>query len=76
MREAEEECQKVKDQIKKAEFLLSENKKFHSNTQHLLHEDEENSQTSLAKDVKKVIETRLPSEKTTRKTSLVPCLGS
>ncbi|KAL5566955.1 hypothetical protein UlMin_030119 [Ulmus minor] len=68
MREAEDECQKVKDQIKKAEFLLSENKWFHSNTQHLLHEDEQNSQTSPEEDVKKVIETRLPSEKTTRKT--------
>ena len=76
MREAEDECQKVKDQIKKAEFLLSENKKFHSNTQHLLHEDEQNSQTSPEDDVKKVIETRLPSEKTTRKTISSPCLGS
>lgn len=64
---AEEECQKVKNQIQKVEFILSENKKLYSNTdQHLEHE--ENVHLSPKQDVKEVVkETNKHSEKETRR---------
>ncbi|XP_007030677.2 PREDICTED: kinesin-like protein KIFC3 [Theobroma cacao] len=57
-REAEEECQKITCQIKKAEFLLSENKKLYSTSYEIPDENEEKSTESPKEDVKDhVIET-------------------
>lgn len=67
MREAEEECQKVKDQIQKAEFLLIENKRLHSNADQPL-EYEENSPESPKQELKAVTETHHQSDqKATRR---------
>lgn len=52
MREAEEECQKITDQIRKAEFLLSENKKLHSTAYGIPDESEEKNPESPKEDVK------------------------
>lgn len=64
MREAEEECQKVTNQIQKVEFILSENKKLYSNTDQPL-EHEENVHLTPKQDLKEVKETHKPSEKET-----------
>lgn len=66
MREAEEECQKIKYQIQKAEFLLNENKKLCSTTHELL-EDEVNNHSSPREDLKEVIGTPQTLGKATRK---------
>ncbi|XP_060966435.1 kinesin-like protein KIN-14U [Cannabis sativa] len=58
MREAEEECQKVKKQIQKVEFILNENKKLYSNTEQPLEHEEEEEIVLLSpkQDLKKVKE--------------------
>lgn len=64
MREAEEECQKIKNQIQKAEFLLHENIKIFSTT-YGPSEDEE-APISHKEIVKEVIETPRKPEKASR----------
>lgn len=67
MREAEEESRKVKDQIQKAEILLTENKKLYSNTDQPL-AYEENAQESPKQDLNEVTETRqLSDQKSSRR---------
>ncbi|KAF3454370.1 hypothetical protein FNV43_RR04817 [Rhamnella rubrinervis] len=66
MREAEEECQKIKYQIQKAEFLLTENKRLYSTTYELL-QDEVNNHSSPREDLKEVIRTPRTLGETTRK---------
>ncbi|KAF9621799.1 hypothetical protein IFM89_028237 [Coptis chinensis] len=55
MRDAEEDCQKVKNQILKAEFLLHENKRLYSNT-YLPPEDKESPRIPT-EDYKEAMET-------------------
>jgi hypothetical protein len=62
MREAEEECQKVRNQIQKAEILLSENKRLLSTTYRLL-EDEAKTPMSPKEDLKEAIGTPPTSKK-------------
>jgi hypothetical protein len=62
MREAEEECQKVRNQIQKAEILLSENKSLLSTTYRLL-EDEAMTPMSPKEDLKEAIVTPTTSKK-------------
>ncbi|XWS64645.1 hypothetical protein CRYUN_Cryun05aG0020500 [Craigia yunnanensis] len=52
MREAEEECQKIMNQIRKAEFRLSDNKKLHSTAYGIPDENEEKNSESPKEDVK------------------------
>lgn len=52
MREAEEECQRITNQIRKAEFLLSENRKLHSTAYGIPDENEEKNTESPKEDVK------------------------
>lgn len=66
MREAEEECQKINYQIKKAEFLLTQNKKLYSTT-YELPEDEVNSHSSPREDLKEAIGTPKTFDKATRR---------
>lgn len=67
MREAEVECQKVRNQIKEVEMVLSEKKKLFSTTYQLL-EDEEKTLTSPTKNQKEAIETPTKaSQKLTRR---------
>lgn len=70
MREAEESCQKVKNQIMKGEFLLHENRKLYTNT-YMPHEDHENRESpgSPREDLKEVLETPRVVEKTIRRNS-------
>lgn len=62
MREAEEECQKVRNQIQKAEILLSENRRLLSTTYRLL-EDEPKTPMSPKEDLKEAIGTPPTSKK-------------
>ncbi|XP_022155400.1 kinesin-like protein KIN-14U [Momordica charantia] len=55
MKEAQEECQKVKNQIQKAEFLLSENKKLFSTDHHPCIETPETNDIAPEEDRKEVI---------------------
>ncbi|XP_022719240.1 kinesin-like protein KIN-14U isoform X2 [Durio zibethinus] len=52
MREAEEECQKITNQVRKAEFLLNENKKFYSTAYGIPDENEEKNPETPKEDVK------------------------
>lgn len=69
MREAEEEYQKVRNQLKKAEILLSENNRLHSAAYNDA-EDEENTPESLKNDIKEAVDTPCDSEKPTKRKSL------
>lgn len=62
MREAEEECQKVRNQIEKAVNLLNENKRLFSTTYSLL-EDEAKTAISPKEDLKEAIRTPRASKK-------------
>ncbi|KAK9292200.1 hypothetical protein L1049_020162 [Liquidambar formosana] len=66
MREAEEECQKVGNQIHKAEFLLCENKRLFSATYGLV-EDERKTPRSPKEDFREVVGTPRTSEKAIRR---------
>ncbi|XP_057963011.1 kinesin-like protein KIN-14U [Malania oleifera] len=66
MREAEEECRKVGSQIRKAEFLLDENKKLFSTTYGLL-DDGEKTPRSPKEDFRGVPGTPRASEKVIRR---------
>ncbi|KAK1582851.1 hypothetical protein Q3G72_018877 [Acer saccharum] len=66
MREAEVECQKVRNQINEAEFLLSEKKKLFSTTYGLL-EDEEKTPLSPKETLKESVKTPRVSEKAIRR---------
>ncbi|GAB4855425.1 hypothetical protein Ancab_024052 [Ancistrocladus abbreviatus] len=69
MREAEQECQKVRSHLQKAEFLLCENKKlFATNHQHI--EDDEKPPRSHKDEFREVPETPRASERAMRKNSL------
>ncbi|KAG6590321.1 Kinesin-like protein KIN-14U, partial [Cucurbita argyrosperma subsp. sororia] len=57
MKEAQEECQKLKNQIQKAEFLLSENKKRFSTEHHPCVETPNTNHIALGEDQKEVIVT-------------------
>ncbi|XWS57638.1 hypothetical protein CRYUN_Cryun09bG0190500 [Craigia yunnanensis] len=52
IREAEEECQKITNQIRKAQFLLSENKKLYSTAYGIPDDNEEKNPESPKEDVK------------------------
>ncbi|OMO98908.1 hypothetical protein COLO4_13635 [Corchorus olitorius] len=52
MRHAEEECQKIMNQIRKAEFLLSENKRLYSTAYGMPDENEEKNPESAEEAVK------------------------
>ncbi|KAL5712787.1 hypothetical protein ACHQM5_014922 [Ranunculus cassubicifolius] len=67
MRDAEEDCQKVKNQIMKTEFLLHENKRLYTNT-YTPPEEEEHPRTP-EEDFKETIETPRLAEKTVRRHS-------
>ncbi|KAJ8440163.1 hypothetical protein Cgig2_003488 [Carnegiea gigantea] len=69
MREAKEECQRIKNQLKKAEFLLVENKRLHSATCKLAEEDE-NTSKSAKSYLKESVDAPGDPEKATRKKSL------
>uniref|UniRef100_A0A7C9EDU0 Adenosinetriphosphatase n=1 Tax=Opuntia streptacantha TaxID=393608 RepID=A0A7C9EDU0_OPUST len=69
MREAEEECLRIKNQLKKAEFLLAENKRLRSGTCKLA-DDEENTPESAKSSLKEVVDSPDDPEKATRKKSL------
>jgi len=69
MREAEEECLRIKNQLKKAEFLLAENKRLCSGTCKLA-DDEENTPESAKSSLKEVADSPDDPEKATRKKSL------
>ncbi|KAK6911452.1 Kinesin motor domain [Dillenia turbinata] len=66
MRETEQECQKIRNQLKKAEFLLHENKILFS-TFYQPHEDEGMTPKSPKEDPKEVPGTPQKSEKPIRK---------
>lgn len=69
MKEAEEEYQKVGNQLHKAEFLLSENSRLHSLTsQHV--EEKENLLESSTEDHTQVVDIPLDPEKPTKRKSL------
>ncbi|XP_021862094.1 kinesin-like protein KIN-14U [Spinacia oleracea] len=65
MREAEEEYQKVRDQLQKAEFLLSENNRVYSTANNNNAEDEENNTPESNKTdiIKEVVDTEKPSKR-------------
>ncbi|PIA44635.1 hypothetical protein AQUCO_01700315v1 [Aquilegia coerulea] len=67
MRDAEEDCQKVKNQIMKAEFLLHENRRLYTNT--YVHLEDQETPSSPREDYKEVIETPRLAEKTIRRNS-------
>lgn len=69
MREAEEECQRIKNQLKKAEFLLVENKRLHSATCTLAEEDENTSESAKSY-LRESVDAPGDPEKATRKKSL------
>ena len=66
MREAEEECQKIRNQIQKAEFLLNENKRLFSSTYQPL-EDEGKAPATPKGDLIQVPKASLAFEKTIRR---------
>lgn len=66
MREAEEECQKIRNQLLKAELLLGENKKIFSTSYHLL-EDETKTPRSPKEDFREVVGTPRTSEKAVKR---------
>ncbi|KAJ6974490.1 kinesin-like protein KIN-14U isoform X3 [Populus alba x Populus x berolinensis] len=66
MREAEEECQKVRYQVQKAEFLLSENRELLSTTYHVP-DDKENAPISPKEDYKEVNSTSRVTDKGIRR---------
>lgn len=66
MREAEEECQKVRNQIQKAEFLLNENKRLFSSTYQPL-EDEGKAPATPKGDLTQISRAPLTFEKTIRR---------
>ncbi|KAA8544993.1 hypothetical protein F0562_019790 [Nyssa sinensis] len=66
IRRAEEECQKVGNQIRKVEFLLSENKNLFSTTYPLL-EDDGKIPTSPKEDLREILLTPPASEKATKR---------
>ncbi|KAF8387918.1 hypothetical protein HHK36_026580 [Tetracentron sinense] len=66
MKDAEEECRNVRNQIKKAELLLQENKKLLS-TMYRLSEDQKEIPRSPHKDYGEVIRTPQTAEKAIRK---------
>lgn len=71
MREAEEECQKVRYQVQKAEFLLSENRELLSTTYHVP-DDKENAPISPKEDYKEVNSTSRVTEKGIRRNMTSP----
>lgn len=66
MREAETECQNVRNQLKEVESLLSEKKKLFSATYQSL-EDEEKSFVSPKENLKEAVETPKASNKVTKR---------
>lgn len=71
MREAEEECQKVRYQVQKAEFLLSENRELLSTTYHVP-DDKENAPISPKEDYKEVNSTSRVTDKGIRRNMTSP----
>ncbi|XP_011003806.1 PREDICTED: kinesin-like calmodulin-binding protein [Populus euphratica] len=71
MREAEEECQKVRYQVHKAEFLLSENRELLSTTYHVP-DDKENAPLSPKEDYKEVNSTSQVTDKGIRRNMTSP----
>lgn len=67
MKEAEEECEKLRKQILKAEFLLSENRKILSTTCQNPVDEEEIPQSPKENHANEVLETPKVSAKTVRK---------
>lgn len=68
MKEIEEEYQKVRNQLQKAEILLSENNRLYSATSN--NTEEENIPENTKKDVKEVVDTPCNTEKPTKRNSL------
>uniref|UniRef100_A0A5B6YVW4 Putative kinesin-like protein KIFC3 n=1 Tax=Davidia involucrata TaxID=16924 RepID=A0A5B6YVW4_DAVIN len=66
MRNAEEECQKIGNQIQKVEFLLSENKNLFSTTYPFL-EDDGKTPTSPKEELREVLVTPPTSEKANKR---------
>eukprot|EP00258_Populus_trichocarpa_P023429 XP_024439448.1 kinesin-like protein KIN-14U isoform X1 [Populus trichocarpa] len=71
MREAEEECQKVRYQVQKAEFLLSENRELLSTTYHVP-DDKENAPISPKEDYREVNSTSRVTDKGIRRNMTSP----
>lgn len=71
MREAEEECQKVRYQVQKAEFLLSENRELLSTKYHVP-DDKENAPISPKEDYKEVNSTSRVTDKGIRRNMTSP----
>lgn len=71
MRESEEECQKVRYQVQKAEFLLSENRELLSTTYHVP-DDKENAPISPKEDYKEVNSTSRVTDKGIRRNMTSP----
>lgn len=71
MREAEEECQKVRYQVQKAEFLLRENRELLSTTYHVP-DDKENAPISPKEDYKEVNSTSRVTDKGIRRNMTSP----
>lgn len=71
MREAEEECQKVRYQVQKAEFLLSENRELLSTTYHVP-DDKENAPISPKEDYKEINSTSRVTDKGIRRNMTSP----
>ncbi|XP_010245378.1 PREDICTED: kinesin-like protein KIN-14D isoform X2 [Nelumbo nucifera] len=67
MRDAEEECHKVRNQLQRAELLLHENKKLFSTTYGLLEEDQKEALLTPTKDHREVRGTPLTDDKFTRR---------
>lgn len=71
MRESEEECQKVRYQVQKAEFLLSENRELLSTTYHVP-DDKENAPISPKEDYREVNSTSRVTDKGIRRNMTSP----
>lgn len=71
MREAEEECQKVRYQVQKAEFLLRENRELLSTTYHVP-DDKENAPISPKEDYREVNSTSRVTDKGIRRNMTSP----
>lgn len=71
MREAEEECQKVRYQVQKAEFLLSENRELLSTKYHVP-DDKENAPISPKEDYKEINSTSRVTDKGIRRNMTSP----